>query len=119
MHVQIRSTSPDWVDNQFKEASGGKAPETVAKFISTMAMALIDNRSFNNEEWVVSLMMPYLTPHMGEPDAKAAGQAFVDSCRKEVRSLQLPHPAQLPESSTLEEGSRRLQGRAHGRSSHC
>lgn len=85
VHMQIRSTSPEWVDKQFKDASSGKAPATVAAFISTMAMALIDNRSFVDEEWVASLMVPYLTPHMGEPDSKAAGQTFVENCRKEVR----------------------------------
>jgi hypothetical protein len=84
--VQVRSTSPEWVETQFKDASGSKAPATVVQFICTMAMALIDNRSFVDEEWVGSLMLPYLSPHMGEPDSKAAAQAFVDSCRKEVRS---------------------------------
>lgn len=74
------------MEGQFKEASGGKAPATVTAFISTMAMALIDNRSFIDEEWVGSLMVPYLTPHMGEPDSKTAGQAFVESCQREVCS---------------------------------
>jgi elongation factor 3 len=70
------------VAGQFKEA-GGKAPETVAQFIITMAMALIDNRSFVDEEWLGALTVPYLSAHMAEPDAKAVGAAFVDSCRKE------------------------------------
>lgn len=74
------------MEGQFKEASGGKAPKTVSAFISVMAMALIDNRSYVDEEWIGSLMVPYLTPHMGEPDSKAAGQAFVESCKREVRS---------------------------------
>lgn len=90
--VQVRSTSPEWVANQFKEASGGKAPATVAAFIQVMAMALIDNRTFEDEEWVGSLMVPYLTPHMGEPDSKSAGQAFVESCRREVSFHSVLYP---------------------------
>lgn len=82
--VQVRSTSPEWVATQLKEAGGGKAPAGVQAFIVNLAMSLIDNRSFDDGEWVNTLTVPYLSAHMPEADAKKAGQAFVEACRKEV-----------------------------------
>lgn len=85
--IQVRSTSPEWVAGQLKEAGGEKAPATVQSFIVGLAMALIDNRSFDDDEWVNTLTVPYLAAHMPEADAKKAGQAFAEACRKEVRRL--------------------------------
>lgn len=72
---------------QLKEAGGDKAPATVQAFIVNLAMALIDDRSFEDDEWVNTLTVPYLSAHMPEGDAKKAGQAFVEACRKEVCSF--------------------------------
>lgn len=80
---KVRSTSPDWVATQLKEAGGQKAPAAVQAFIVNLAMALIDDRSFEDDEWVNTLTVPYLSAHMPEGDAKKAGQAFVEACRKE------------------------------------
>lgn len=84
--MQVRSTSPEWVATQFKHSGGDKAPSTVQSFIVGLAMALIDTRSFDDDEWVSTLTVPYLAAHVPEADAKKAGQAFVEACRKEVRT---------------------------------
>lgn len=87
---------------QLKEAGGEKAPAGVQAFIVNLAMALIDNRSFDDDEWVNTLTVPYLSAHMPEGDAKKAGQAFVEACRKEVCSSPVssaPHMRHLAQRS--------------------
>jgi Four helical bundle domain len=93
--AKVRSTSPKWVAEQLRAAGAGadKVPGTPADFVKALAMTLIDCRSFDKEEWVDSVTAPYVAPFLGEAEAKKVGDAFVEACRREVRSrpLCLPH----------------------------
>jgi elongation factor 3 len=82
--TQVRTTSPQWVSEQLAAAGAKDAAPTAIKFIEVLAMNLIDSRSFNDEEWIGSVTVPYLKPSMGDGDAESAAKAFVNACRKEV-----------------------------------
>ena len=87
--TKVRSTSPEWVAKQLKEAGADKATAEACDFITVLAMTLIDSRSFEDDEWVTGVTGPYLAASMPEADATKVGKAFVEACRKEVR----PSPA--------------------------
>jgi elongation factor 3 len=82
---KVRTTSPEWVSQQLAAAGAKEIPPTVSKFIEVLAMNLIDSRSFQEEEWVGAVTVPYLKPSMTEAEAETVAKAFVNACRKEVR----------------------------------
>ena len=84
--TKVRSTSPEWVAEQLANAGAKEVPSTPNNFVIALAMTLIDVRSFEKEEWVNEVAAPYLTPFLGEAEAKKCGEAFVEACRKEVRA---------------------------------
>jgi elongation factor 3 len=83
--TKIRSTSPEWVAAQLQAAGATKVSPVSLAFIQTLAMTLIDNRSFDDDEWVAQVTAPYLKPFLAESEAEKVGKAFVEACRKEVR----------------------------------
>lgn len=82
--TKVRSTSPEWVAEQLKAAGAAKVPSVSLAFIQALAMTLIDNRSFDDEEWVAHVTAPYLKPFLTEAEAEKVGKSFVEACRKEV-----------------------------------
>ena len=91
----VRSTSPEWVGEQLNAAGAKDVPETPSRFVRALAMRLIDQRSFDETEWVHELATPYLTPFMGDAEAASAGQKLVEACKKEVRPCALMTSAQF------------------------
>jgi len=72
--LQVRSTSPEWVREQMSTAGIVLPDDAVTAYLTGMAMALIDVRSYEAEEWVNELTVPYLVAHMTPETANAAGK---------------------------------------------
>lgn len=78
--AEVRSTSREWVHTQLADAGVKIESKAVTEHIVDLAMALIDVRSFEEEEWVRDVTTPFLKPFMSDSENEKAGKSFVERC---------------------------------------